>query len=75
MHLPQMYGWTKIVHGPCFFKPAVDFQLLNLLSGQRIVVVRCEGINISGNFYRNKCKYIAYIAPEKALNDIFLISA
>ena len=27
--------------------------------GQRIVVVRCEKINISGSFYRNKCKYIA----------------
>ncbi|RUS90614.1 hypothetical protein EGW08_001611, partial [Elysia chlorotica] len=25
-----------------------------LLNGQRVVVVRCEGINISGNFYRNK---------------------
>ena len=27
--------------------------------GQRIVVVRCEKINISGSFYRNKCKYMA----------------
>ena len=26
------------------------------LPGQRIVVVRCEKINISGSFYRNKCK-------------------
>ena len=25
-----------------------------LLSGQRVVVVRCEEINISGSFYRNK---------------------
>ncbi|XP_061897516.1 large ribosomal subunit protein uL13-like [Entelurus aequoreus] len=25
-----------------------------ILLGQKIVVVRCEGINISGNFYRNK---------------------
>lgn len=23
-------------------------------TGRRVVVVRCEGINISGNFYRNK---------------------
>jgi large subunit ribosomal protein L13Ae len=28
-----------------------------LLSGQTVVVVRCEGINISGSFYRNKLKY------------------
>lgn len=29
-----------------------------LVTGQKVVVVRCEGINISGNFYRNKCEYI-----------------
>lgn len=27
-----------------------------VLLGRKVVVVRCEGINISGNFYRNKCK-------------------
>ncbi|KAL8595306.1 60S ribosomal protein L13A [Nucella lapillus] len=32
-----------------------------LLQGQRVVVVRCEGINISGNFYRNKLKYLEYL--------------
>ena len=33
--------------------------------GQRIVVVRCEKINISGSFYRNKCKYMyIYMACE-----------
>eukprot|EP00745_Piridium_sociabile_P031407 TRINITY_DN52010_c0_g1_i1.p1 TRINITY_DN52010_c0_g1~~TRINITY_DN52010_c0_g1_i1.p1 ORF type:complete len:203 (-),score=44.25 TRINITY_DN52010_c0_g1_i1:94-702(-) len=32
-----------------------------LLQGQRIVIVRCEGINISGNFYRNKLKYLEYL--------------
>merc|ERR1712054_479347 len=29
-----------------------------LLSGQRVVCVRCEGINISGSFYRNKLKFL-----------------
>jgi len=29
-----------------------------ILSGQRVVVVRCEDINISGSFYRNKLKYL-----------------
>lgn len=29
-----------------------------LLSGQKIVVVRCEAINISGGFYRAKCASI-----------------
>merc|ERR1711872_698630 len=32
-----------------------------LLQGQRVIVVRCEGINISGNFYRNKLKYLEYL--------------
>merc|ERR1712076_357962 len=32
-----------------------------LLQGQRVVVVRCEGINISGNFYRNKLKYMSFL--------------
>lgn len=29
-----------------------------LLSGQKIVCVRCEHINISGSFYRNKLKFL-----------------
>ena len=29
-----------------------------LLQGQRVTVVRCENINISGSFYRNKCKLL-----------------
>eukprot|EP00051_Salpingoeca_urceolata_P026166 m.476324 g.476324 ORF g.476324 m.476324 type:complete len:203 (-) comp20499_c0_seq1:110-718(-) len=32
-----------------------------LLSGQKIVVVRCEEINMSGSFYRNKLKYHAFL--------------
>ena len=25
------------------------------------MILRCEGINISGNFYRNKCKSLVYL--------------
>merc|ERR1712243_194819 len=32
-----------------------------ILQGQRIVVVRCEDICISGNFYRNKLKVLEYL--------------
>merc|ERR1712221_48014 len=32
-----------------------------LLQGQKIVVVRCEKICISGNFYRNKLKVLDYL--------------
>uniref|UniRef100_A0A1B0GSL5 Ribosomal protein L13A n=1 Tax=Mus musculus TaxID=10090 RepID=A0A1B0GSL5_MOUSE len=32
-----------------------------VLLGRKVVVVRCEGINISGNFYRNK---LSGLSPE-----------
>lgn len=32
-----------------------------VLNGQRVVIVRCEAINISGNFYRNKLKYLDFL--------------
>jgi len=31
------------------------------LSGQQVVVVRCEEINISGLFFRNKLKYLSFL--------------
>merc|ERR1740138_1414419 len=35
-----------------------------LLSGQHVTVVRCEEINISGNFYRNKLKFMAFLRKK-----------
>nr|KAF6438909.1 ribosomal protein L13a [Molossus molossus] len=32
-----------------------------VLLGRKVVVVGCEDINISGNFYRNKLKYLAFL--------------
>ncbi|KAM7247706.1 hypothetical protein CapIbe_001659 [Capra ibex] len=32
-----------------------------VLLGQKVVVVCCEGISISGNFYRNKLNYPAFL--------------
>ncbi|XP_066914681.1 large ribosomal subunit protein uL13-like [Clytia hemisphaerica] len=37
-----------------------------LLQGQKIVVVRCERICISGNFYRNKLKVLDYLRKRMA---------
>ena len=31
--------------------------IYHIIAGQRVVVVRCEELNISGSFYRNKCKF------------------
>merc|ERR1712064_193662 len=31
------------------------------LTGNKVVVVRTEGINMSGNFYRNKLKYLDFL--------------
>merc|ERR1712141_405488 len=39
-----------------------------ILQGQRVVVVRCEGINISGSFYRNKLKYLEYLRKRCNVN-------
>ncbi|XP_054709833.1 60S ribosomal protein L13a-like [Uloborus diversus] len=39
-----------------------------LLNGQRVVVVRCEGINISGSFFRNKLKYLAFLRKRCNVN-------
>ena len=33
-----------------------------LLNGQKIVVVRCEALNISGEFFRAKCKSLEVTA-------------
>eukprot|EP00158_Paraphelidium_tribonemae_P000641 Partr_v1_DN23042_c0_g1_i1_m26896 putative 60s ribosomal protein len=39
-----------------------------LLSGQKVVVVRCEDIDISGSFFRNKLKYHAYLNKRCIVN-------
>ena len=39
-----------------------------LLQGQKVVVVRCEGINISGSFYRNKLKYLSFLRKKCNVN-------
>jgi len=39
-----------------------------LLSGQSIVVTRCEALNISGEFFRAKLKYHAYLRKQTRYN-------
>uniref|UniRef100_A0A8C5PNA7 Large ribosomal subunit protein uL13 n=1 Tax=Leptobrachium leishanense TaxID=445787 RepID=A0A8C5PNA7_9ANUR len=39
-----------------------------VLLGRKVVVVRCEGINISGNFYRNKLKYLSFLRKRMNTN-------
>merc|ERR1711893_298401 len=38
------------------------------LQGQRVVVVRCEELNISGSFYRNKLKYLSFLRKRMNTN-------
>lgn len=40
----------------------------NLLQGGKVVVVRCEELNLSGHFYRNKVKYLAYLRKRCNIN-------
>uniref|UniRef100_A0A8C5TNR4 Large ribosomal subunit protein uL13 n=1 Tax=Malurus cyaneus samueli TaxID=2593467 RepID=A0A8C5TNR4_9PASS len=46
----------------------VASRLMPLSLGRRVVVVRCEGINISGNFYRNKLKFLAFLRKRMNTN-------
>ncbi|KAJ3372043.1 60S ribosomal protein L16B [Allomyces arbusculus] len=39
-----------------------------LLSGQKIVIVRCEELNIAGPFFRNKLRYHAYLRKRCVVN-------
>ncbi|NIG61642.1 0S ribosomal protein L13a isoform X1 [Pontoporia blainvillei] len=39
-----------------------------VLLGQKVMVVRREGINISGNFYRNKRKYLSFLHKRMNTN-------
>ncbi|PVU90945.1 hypothetical protein BB559_004370 [Furculomyces boomerangus] len=39
-----------------------------LLSGQKVVVVRCEEMNVSGSFFRNKIKFHAYLRKRCLVN-------
>ncbi|KAK1237329.1 hypothetical protein MKX08_002954 [Trichoderma sp. CBMAI-0020] len=39
-----------------------------LLNGQKVVVVRCEALNISGEFFRAKLKYHAYLRKMTRYN-------
>lgn len=39
-----------------------------LLSGQKVVVVRAEELNISGNFFRSKLKYQSFLRKKSTSN-------
>lgn len=39
-----------------------------ILNGENIVVVRCEDLNVSGEFFRNKLKYHAYLRKGTRFN-------
>jgi large subunit ribosomal protein L13Ae len=39
-----------------------------LLNGQKIVLVRAEGINISGSLFRNKLKYMEFLRKTRNAN-------
>ena len=41
--------------------------LAQILSGQKVTVVRCEEINCSGSFFRNKLKYHDYLHSKSTL--------
>ncbi|CAD6187839.1 unnamed protein product [Caenorhabditis auriculariae] len=40
----------------------------NLLQGEKVVVLRCEEIAISGNFHRSKLKYLSFLRKRLNIN-------
>lgn len=54
--LPSLFNRTT---------PLIAYPLLHsttqILTGQKVTVVRCEEINVSGSFFRNKLKYHDYL--------------
>ncbi|KAK9767112.1 60S ribosomal protein L16A [Basidiobolus ranarum] len=39
-----------------------------ILKGQKVVVVRCEALNVTGSFFRNKIKYHAFLRKRCLVN-------
>ncbi|CAF1248679.1 unnamed protein product [Rotaria sordida] len=39
-----------------------------ILQGHNVVIVRCESLNISGSFYRNKLKYLEFLRKRCNIN-------
>ncbi|KAK9722283.1 60S ribosomal protein L16A [Basidiobolus ranarum] len=39
-----------------------------VLTGQKVVVVRCEELNVTGSFFRNKIKYHAFLRKRCLVN-------
>jgi hypothetical protein len=73
----QLAHWQTHIHSlpPCLTKP---LSIQQILTGQKVTVVRCEEINASGSFFRNKLKYHDYLHSTFRLFPIsiclFLIS-
>ncbi|KAL0619819.1 60S ribosomal protein L13a [Plecturocebus cupreus] len=55
------------VHFPRRLQRMAEEQVLVLL-GQKVAVVCYKGINISGSFYRNKLKYLAFLRKQMNTN-------
>ena len=41
-----------------------------LLTGNKVTVVRCEAINISGSFFRNKLRFLSYLRKRLSTNPL-----
>uniref|UniRef100_A0A8C9JCR9 60S ribosomal protein L13a n=1 Tax=Panthera tigris altaica TaxID=74533 RepID=A0A8C9JCR9_PANTA len=50
--------------GRAFLGHLVAIVAKQVLLGRKVVVVCCEGIIISGNSYRNKLKYLAFLCKQ-----------
>merc|ERR1712002_1152967 len=72
MGIPKMPGFTErpiLIDGRGhLFGRLAALVAKTALTGQRVVIVRCEDINMSGSFYRNKLKYLDFLRKRCNVN-------
>ncbi|KAJ5774443.1 hypothetical protein N7457_009339, partial [Penicillium paradoxum] len=66
---PLLNQWCVVIDGKGHLLGRLASTVAKqLLNGQKIVVVRCEALNISGEFFRAKLKYHAYLRKMTRFN-------
>uniref|UniRef100_UPI00358DE42D large ribosomal subunit protein uL13 n=1 Tax=Myxine glutinosa TaxID=7769 RepID=UPI00358DE42D len=67
--MTERFQKVLIIDGRCHLMGRLaSIVAKQLLNGNKVVVVRCEAINISGSFYRNKLKYLSFLRKRMNTN-------
>merc|ERR1712107_254022 len=68
-HRPSMFEKRVVIDGKGHLLGRLAATVAKeILSGQKVIVVRCEDINISGSHFRNKLKYQDFLRKRCNVN-------